>query len=171
MAVFGWMDLETGLLTMPELLWNVEGVVLVHGVTYRNSWLFAAVREDCVSENGSRLVGGVKPVWCKWIGQKAERGDPDGGFGHTVKFVMMHWSARSRTGWKTYTNPSAHVNNLTIRGWQSLVRAARQSLWLWAWKVGASTCHGRSQTGYLCCPVSLRESSTPGSQPLTHRMS
>ena len=71
------MELETGLVMMPELLWNVEGVVLVHGVTYRNSWLFVAERVGCASENGRRLVGGVKPVWCKRIGQKAERGDPE----------------------------------------------------------------------------------------------
>lgn len=32
-AVPGWIDLDTGLLIMLELLWNVEGVVLVHGVT------------------------------------------------------------------------------------------------------------------------------------------
>ena len=45
-AVSGWTDLDAGLLIMPELLWNVEGVVLVHGVTYRSSWLLAGERVD-----------------------------------------------------------------------------------------------------------------------------
>ena len=63
-------------------------------------------------------MGGVKPVWCKRIGQKAERGEPEWGIRpHGEKFVMIHWSAGNQTGWETYTHPFAHVSNLTIRGW------------------------------------------------------
>ena len=36
-AVPGWMDLETGLVIILEAPWKVEGVVLVHGVTYRRT--------------------------------------------------------------------------------------------------------------------------------------
>lgn len=60
-AVPGWTDTGTWLLIMPELLWNVEGVVLVHGVAYRSSWLLEGEREDCANENGRRLLGGVRP--------------------------------------------------------------------------------------------------------------
>lgn len=60
-AVPGWTELDAGLLMMLELLWNVEGVVLVHGSTYRSSWLFAGERADCGNENGRRLLGGVRP--------------------------------------------------------------------------------------------------------------
>lgn len=59
-AVSGCADIGTGLLIMLEL-WNVEGPVLVHGATYRSSWLLAGERADSASENGRRLPGGVRP--------------------------------------------------------------------------------------------------------------
>lgn len=60
-AVSDWTDLGIGSLIMLEPLWNVEGVVRVHGVTYRSSWLLAGERVDCGRENGRRLLGGVRP--------------------------------------------------------------------------------------------------------------
>jgi hypothetical protein len=59
-AVPGWVGLDAGLSVTHELLWNIDGVVLVHGVTYRSSWLLAGERAVCTSENGRRL--GVKPI-------------------------------------------------------------------------------------------------------------
>jgi hypothetical protein len=61
-AVPGCTGLDTRSLVILELLWNVEGVVLEHGVTYRSSWLLAGERVVCASENGRRLLGGVKPI-------------------------------------------------------------------------------------------------------------
>ena len=60
-AVQGWTDLEIELLIL-ELLWNVEGVVRVQGVTYRNIWLLAGERMGFTFENGRRLVGDGTPV-------------------------------------------------------------------------------------------------------------
>jgi hypothetical protein len=36
-AVSGWTDADAGLSIMLELLWKVEGAVLVHGAAYRSS--------------------------------------------------------------------------------------------------------------------------------------
>lgn len=76
-AVPGCTGLDTGLLVMVELPWNVEGVVLVHGVTYRSIWLLAGERVVCASENGSRLLGDVKPISAgRRIGRSAEKQKP-----------------------------------------------------------------------------------------------
>lgn len=76
-AVPGWTDLDTGSLIMSTPPWNVEGVALVHGATYRSSWLLAGSRAVCASEYGRRLLGGVRPAWAqKRIGRKAEKQEP-----------------------------------------------------------------------------------------------
>ena len=115
-AVLGWTDLDAGLLITLELLWNVEGVVLVHGVTYRSNWLLAGEGADCASEYGRRLLGGVRPVWAgKWIGRNAEKQGRRGKI--TANLPTWICQQSDQAVWETDTHQSAHVSSLTIRGW------------------------------------------------------
>lgn len=130
---------------------------------------------------GSVPIGPAKTGgdWWEALGLCQETSRAEGGDAEIQSGQSPTWQNLRRpigqkgdeTGWETYTYPFAHVDSLTIRGWQNLVRAARRSLWLWDPRVGVSKFHGRSLTGCLCCPVSPRELSTPNSRPLTQMMS
>ena len=62
-------------------------------------------------------MGGVRPIWCKRIGRKADRGDPEWGIRPHGEICDDPLVSGNRTGWETYTYRFAHVSSLTTQGW------------------------------------------------------